>query len=114
MGSEFRQCIKLLVEAGANVTITSPMGLSALGMYWFKRKHKLQYKKRLSCVYRNEEEQATREMADAFVTKLLSTPPGLVGKGGKVPNEIDQPYMDYDPLNVYSSSEEEEDELDDD
>lgn len=37
-GSEFRQCIELLVEAGANVTTTSPMALSALGMYWSGRK----------------------------------------------------------------------------
>ena len=62
----------------------------------------------------NKEEQGTREMAD---NKVIKYPPGLLGKGGKVPNEVDQPYMDYDPFAAYSSSEVEEDhedELDDD
>ena len=57
-GSEFRQCIELLVEAGANVTTSSPMALSALGMYWSRRKEKLQFRKTmLGFVY---EQRGTR------------------------------------------------------
>jgi hypothetical protein len=94
VGQEFRECIQLLVDAGADLTIITPGGLSALGMYWEARKSHLQFgKTMLNKVYRDERERVTRELADAFTKKILSVP-------RKVPTKLDETFLNYDPFHV--------------
>ena len=57
-----------------------------------------------SRIYRNPEEAERRDAADAYIKKLLSFP-------GKVPTELDQEYINYDP---FHDSSEDDDELEDD
>ena len=105
MGNEFKHCIDLLVDVGANLTILTPKGLSALGVYSEQRKSTLQWCKTMtSRIYRNPEEAERRDAADAYIKKLLSFP-------GKVPTELDQEYVNYDP---FHDSSEDDDELEDD
>ena len=94
IGQEFRECIQLLVDAGADLTIITPGGLSALGMYWEARKTHLQFgKTMLNKVYRDERQRVTRELADDFTKKILSFP-------GKVPTKLDETFLNYDPFHV--------------
>ena len=106
MGSELKHCIDLLVDAGADLTILTPTGLSALGVYFEQRKSTLQWCKTMtSRIYWNDEEEVARPIADDYINKLLTFP-------GKVPTEVDQKYINYDPF--YVDSDDIEDDDDDD
>ena len=58
-----------------------------------------------SRIYWNDEEEVARPIADDYINKLLTFP-------GKVPTEVDQKYINYDPF--YVDSDDIEDDDDDD